>query len=102
MGPVSASWELAGGAGAPPRILPEFCLKVVRIKIHMFPRMFWIIHCPKGILFRVVQVTERCRIAPASRPHGPPRVTLTALAQGSHSAMLSYFKRSLIYKMLRR
>ena len=50
MGPVSASWELAGGAGAPPRILPEFCLKVVRIKIHMFPRMFWIIHFAHGLL----------------------------------------------------
>ena len=50
MGPVSASWELPAGAGAPPRILPEFCLKVVRIKIHMFPRMFWIIHFAHGLL----------------------------------------------------
>ena len=55
MGPVSASWELAGGAGAPPRILPEFCLKVVRIKIHMFPRMFWIIHFAHGLLVPCAQ-----------------------------------------------
>ena len=50
MGPVSASWELPAGAGAPPRILPEFCLKVARIQNpYVFP-MFWITHFAHGLL----------------------------------------------------